>query len=43
MERVTDFIFLDSKNTTMVTVAMKLKEAWACALEKAMPNLDSIL
>ena len=31
METVTDFIFLDSKITVMVTAAMKLKDA--CSLE----------
>ena len=34
METVTDFIFLGSKITVMVTVAMKLKEA--CSLEEKL-------
>ena len=29
METVTDFIFLVSKITAMVTAAMKLKDAWS--------------
>ena len=29
VERVTDFIFLDSKSLQMVTAAMKLKDAWS--------------
>ena len=38
VETVSDFIFLGSKITQMVTAAMKLKDA--CSLEE---NLDSIL
>ena len=34
METVTDFIFLGSKITQMVTAAMKLKDA--CSLEKKL-------
>ena len=34
METVTDFIFLDSKDTVDITVAMKLKEA--CSLERKL-------
>ena len=34
METVTDFIFLDSKITADVTVAMKLKDA--CSLEEKL-------
>ena len=42
METMTDFIFLGSKITQIVTAAMKLKDT--CSLEKkAMTNLDSIL
>ena len=40
VETVTDFIFLDSKITT-VTAAMKLKDA--CSLEEKLTNLDSLL
>ena len=39
METVRDFIFLGSKITAEVTVAMKLNDA--CSLEET--NLDSIL
>ena len=41
METVTDFIFLGSKITAMVTAAMKLKEFLLG--RKAMTNLDSTL
>ena len=34
VEAVTDFIFLDSKDTVDITVAMKLKEA--CSLERKL-------
>ena len=40
METVTDFIFLDSKITAVVTAAMKLKMLLG---RKAMTNLDSLL
>ena len=41
METVTDFIFLGSRITAVVTVAMKLKEF--LLRRKAMTNLDSML
>jgi len=34
VEAVTDFIFLDSKDTVDISVAMKLKEA--CSLERKL-------
>ena len=42
LEAVTDFIFLGSKITEMVTAAMKLKDALLLG-RKVMSNLDSIL
>ena len=38
---VTDFFFLGSKITAMVTAALKLKDAFACG-RKTMINLKSI-
>ena len=38
VEAVTDFIFLGSKVTVMVTVAMKLKDA--CSLEENLWQTD---
>ena len=42
VEAGTDFIFLGSKITVMVTAATKLKDIWLLG-RKAMTNLDSIL
>ena len=41
VEAVTDFLFLGSKITVVVTVAMELKDAFACG-RKTMVNLKSI-
>ena len=41
VEAVTNFLFLGSKITAMVTAAMKLKDAFACG-RKTMINLKSI-
>ena len=42
VEAGTDFIFLGSKITVMVTAATKLKDIWLLG-RKAMTNLNSIL
>ena len=42
MEKVTDFIFLDSKSLQMMTVAMKFKRCLILE-RKVMTNLDNIL
>ena len=41
VEAVTNFLFLGSKITAMVTTAMKLKDVFACG-RKTMINLKSI-